>query len=287
MSRRLRVGSPAPFRGNLLPNWPLLRPNRRSDQWRGLAYWWPLDGQSLDRPFDLVGGQAATADSTGNVYHANPTLGGVAFFSQDGGQTRRLNVGLQSLALPAGAISCWARTDTLVYAVDGYAVGRNAAGANDGDVGIIFRSSNSKMSFFLQTAAGTTSLDSTLTTDTGWHLFVGTWDANGCDFWTDGGDKVSGTGRTLLAHGSRGFAVGYPHDQASTSDGIGWTGNVSDFRIYSRKLDDADVAAMFDPLTRWDLWDVPSPWAFRAPSQSGGAGKGGLAVSRDLRIGLS
>lgn len=247
-----------PSRGGFRPRWPF-RPNRASPQWANLAYWWPVSGEDLKNPVELVQSARATRDTGSDLSFVSSSFAGGSVPGTTGSVsfTDRLKLGLQTLSLSAGSLSIWARSAITSTGSSAYVFGRNKAGNNAGDVAIALASGTSKMSGFVSDGTNTRSCDSTLVMDTGWHHYLLAWDATGVNLYVDGFNKFSAAGgAAVAAHASTGFALGMPNDTIGdlVTDGAAWQGNYTDARIYARKLDDGDAIRLWEPSSRWELY---------------------------------
>lgn len=93
---------------------------------------------------------------------------------------------------------------------------------------------------------------------------------------------VSANGRPNQTDGGNG-AITSPGDVGTIAyygrrvDGLGGApsllGNVAELRRYNRVLSDADLASLYDPMTRWDLYTQPRPLWIDVPAAVAGGGK--------------
>jgi len=248
----IRPGRISPYTGSQRPLWPFTI-NRGSWQADGLIGWWPLP--------PLGGVNSTQYDFSGNLNHGTMTN----FPSDPWGA--QVFLGGQALEFDGTNDAVDGITDnpslrpaTLTYA--GWINSRDTSGADQETI-IYSKESNApwnKLSltttgvprFTLTTTSATVDLDGpTALDDEEWHHVAGTWDGATTRIYVAGLEvnsaALTGTANyttELAAVGRRGVGGG----------GQFWDGFMAEVRCYNYALSSAQVYALFDASTRWDLY---------------------------------
>ena len=159
-----------------------------------------------------------------------------------GGTNSFRNPGLGSWAAKQGTINVWCRPGNGTTNL--YPWGRNASGANAGDIGI-YVSAASKWTFFIQDSTNSSLCDmnGTFTIDQ-WYMLTGTWaDGDEAAFWIDGVKQTDtdSTVTELLASAS------YDFEWGTNGSGAGYyDGDADDFAIWERRLDPDEIKTLYE-----------------------------------------
>lgn len=123
------------------------------------------------------------------------------------------------------------------------------------------------------TSGGAAAFSTGETTDTygagKWNLVTTVWNPGaGLFLYVNGIQEASNTTATTTLRDVDGFQFYSSADGTTTN---GWDGSIADFRVYRRALTAADVWALYDPATRWELYSAPSARVFFSLPTGGGA----------------
>lgn len=100
-----------------------------------------------------------------------------------------------------------------------------------------------------------------------WHLVTVVWNPGaGLSIYLDGIFQASNTTTTTGLRGVEGYKI----FNNTATGGNNWEGQIADWRWYRRALTSADVYALYDPATRWDLYWTPSARTFFTLSAAAG-----------------
>jgi len=109
-----------------------------------------------------------------------------------------------------------------------------------------------------------------------YHMALGYWHDGSnrqLSYWRDGVLVTTAAGPTSTA-----FAWTTPRIGTINTGGAGrFSGYLADFRFYDRLLSDADVAHLYNPATRWDLY---------RPLMRASVGQGPGSIARVSQVGL-
>ena len=258
-----------------LPEWPL-RINPNSPQAIGLAGLWTARGQRSGYVLDDLSGYGNAGRTAVAGTGTSPTIQPSAF-----GQSMRfygasgVNVGYVTLSraftsLPL-SVCCWFRPDS--------------AGVNN----LLFwtGASNGWNGHYLIAGSSATLLaasaqNTTFATSSGvayvagqWQHAAGVWAsaASRQAFLNGKPDTLDTTSKTPAA-----WTVSYI-GAAWVGSTVGYVGNIGEMRVYNRVLSQAEIAAMYHPGTRWDLYSQPRRYYY-APSAAVAAGSVGIYGKR-------
>jgi trimeric autotransporter adhesin len=224
------------------PLWPFVL-NRAIDQAQGLVGWWPGGPSGGQRLFDMSG-----RGNHGTINGTIPTTG--VWATGNGGDKSSLlldgstnSVTALDGRFPSGSA---ARTVSVWFKYTSY-TGEYAAlfgyGARSSLQWWALILDNNKLDGNLFGF----DLESTATyNDSKWHLGVYSWDGTIRRLYADGqlvNSTAANTPNTVLSS----LIIG------SDSSNERFHGNIEDCRIYNRALDASEVAAMYEPSTRWQL----------------------------------
>jgi hypothetical protein len=157
-----------------------------------------------------------------------------------------IDIGLQDYGSDEGTLSIWFYiTDKQVQS---YLFGRNASGANEGDIAI-FYDGTGKIQYFVQDDTDTSSIE---TTDTipryRWCNLICTRSQDDLRMYLNG--KMQGetdVGITLYPHASEKFAIGA---SGGTTPSNYWKGMIDDIRLYSEQLTPTQVDYIYTMTKR-------------------------------------
>lgn len=244
------------------PLWPF-EINRRSSQAEGLVAWyplWPHWGENYAR--EMVNGLNATAGgSPGWNYYTQHGLRGAYDFDGVGDyftvvHDTRLDI--------TGDITLWAwiRRDT--NADYGGIIAKTDASNWDYDL-LIDGSNNID---FFSDSTGTIRASSTYTNTTDFRLLCFRRVGSACEFFLDGASIGTATNATSLNANTFPVEIGRDGNWSAVAE---FNGQIAEARIYNRGLSDLEMAAGFNPSTRWELYQPINPiLAADAESVAGG-----------------
>lgn len=293
-----RPGFVTPFRGSQRPLWPFAV-NRDSPQAEGLAAWWPML-PSIDPTIirDIVGLGADGTLVNGPTWDsdASPSTEPVGWALDFAALSSQYISGNWSTSLTATPITVtgWFRISfgTDFPRIFDFADASNSiqlawdAAAAGGASNLLCTKHTS-----YQGGVSATQWGSSAPTLGQWYHFAAVFDATGAGvsaFYLNG---VSQSGAANSDVGAAGSASAYTFGIRRDLNGstpLG--GSLTDFRFYTRALLAEEVAEMYDPRTRWELyyplhrrtWGMPGPAGGRAVvGRDGGVvGRSGGVVGR-------
>ena len=262
------------------PQWPFTI-NRSSPQARGLINWWPFDPRGTTSLFDIGNRDHGTLQlMDGSNWKTSDRLGGPSldFNGSDEYVQTPSNFLLNANSF---TMAVWFKADSdaqghMIWQGDGSANGWGAQDETHLSIGNLTGDANS-MSFFLGSAdassAGTLFITisfsdrrwthaaatvSSLSVSPAAELFV-----NGVSQGTDTGTL----GETSRAGWDTDLRIGRPGASTRFYDG-----QLAEVRIYGRALTAAEVWALYDPRTRWDLYLPLQPNRFSTMAAALAAG---------------
>jgi len=222
--------------------------NRASPQADGLVGWWPFFGKSQTL-FDFSGYSNHGTLTNGPIWTANDFLGGQALDFD--GSDDFVNVGDPPSLDITGTItiSAWIRPDISPVSMDAFS---RIVNKTDNDEAYRLNLDGNQLEWAVNDGTTNDQVDFNFTFDVGvWHHVVGTWEPN------PGRKRVyiDGIMRNDLASVNTSIEstldpISFGGDTTSSS----WNGAIDDVRIYNRALSRAEVWAVYDPSTRWDLY---------------------------------
>ncbi len=249
---------PSGYDGTVRPE-PGCPINPDSEQAENLYACWPLwEGAGIGVQ-DVIRG---TPSAAGNVFtwQADREIGPVAAFS---GSVQFINLatpGVTTLVRgSAYTVSVWALSTNPSSPVRQDVVGDNAGGGGGLGVNIGFGTgaATGNIGAMQSTSGGaSTNLDSGIAAVANtWYHIAATWDGTtGADarkIYVNGVFAASGAGTANLGGTTLGIA------RAGTNNSSFLAGRVFDLRVYRGVKSAGQVAALFDPATRFDLWRPP------------------------------
>lgn len=240
--------------------------NKESQQAMGLVAWYSAQGRSVGMAEYLVGYAAAVQNSPGR--RIDPVLGrGVDL----NGTNQRINsVDIEDVTGPF-TISIWAILDTL----PGVGATRELVNKGDSLGGYTLWHVNSggthQVGSTTLNAGGNTltSVNYTLPTATPFHLSA-TFDGANCRYYFNGQQIGTAQANTrnpaAIAKPLTIGAFGYYTPSGGDLTPNRWTdGAIFDVRIYRRSLSAAEIWRLYDPQTRWELYQPPRPVVWWIP----------------------
>jgi len=234
--------------------------NRASPQAAGLVLWMPLFGPdaNVDRYVDRVAGWSFTKNGT-PVWMADSMFGNSLTF--DDGSSEYLGITSAPLSSEPITMSCWFRSDNATALQTLISISRSdtwhtqwrlcACGSvADDPVGM-----HSRDAVASAWAYSTTGYSANT-----WHHAAGVC-ASDTDrrAMIDGGSKSSDGDNIAVSNTVDRTTVGYMVYGGSPAFGDYFSGSIADVRIYNRALSDAEVWALYDPATRWELYQPVVP----------------------------
>jgi len=233
-------------RGPQRPRWPFTV-NRNSWQARGLVAWWvmqPTDDlrNSALRPFPNM---TLTGDI---VYVPDPEMGIVAEF--DGTTDYFVNTSNLIVTGVPFSMTGWYRTTSDSTTQSVCNVADFAGGSNQMGLDLSGTESGDPVRAYSQAGSFAASSLQGYTINT-WEHIAGVWASATSRVVSLNG--VGGTPNTtnLTPAGLDNTSVGMKRDDSADGD---FSGRLADVRVYNRALSDAEVAALYAPATRWDLY---------------------------------
>jgi Concanavalin A-like lectin/glucanases superfamily len=241
-----------PARALQRPLWPFAV-NRNSMQADGLVFWLPMSPGGGNVVRELAGyDEGFDGTLQGNaVWDSDPGVLGTIIDAPQSGSSDYIQTSFYPTASMTNlTLSCWVRLDAA-----GFYPMLMSYGTNAPPFAAELRFLNvSRQPEFCNTAdnAGATSPTPVVLGD--WHHLVGTLTAAGLfSLFVDG---------VFVVSGSSGFSVTPPnpvglrlcrraHDDGGTFE---LTGAICDARVYQRALSPAEIAELYDPRTRWELY---------------------------------
>lgn len=246
------------------PTGPLIL-NRDSPQVRGLVAWWPLGDGGWREVLSGISPQAVGTNGPTVVPHQ---LGGLAYDGIGGGSGATDGAWLDVSNVPLGAITTEATVAFWVRL-------RNATPGAEGKTGfpVCFQyitggfashypwtDGTAYVSTFRSASGGRQTI--TLASDVdraSWHL-VAVSTRNGSGNWRfaqNGRVIYTAAGEASVTMDATARWIGAT-DIATSAHAYGLDGQVADVRLWRRALSDAELWALYDPATRWDLYWQPS-----------------------------
>lgn len=226
------------------PTWPF-RLNAASQQAQGLIGWYPLMPPDVNA--NLLTGSRPSTIVTHNV-SGSPLVGAA-----------RLCDGSTSLMTFASDVPSLAAPITIAAWVRILATGTQLA------IGAI---ESSPFSSYMQIDRSSLNVFRAVTRTAGptFGVATGTTTTTVGLYYHVCGVFRSTTSRSIFVNGRAEATNTTSNNPASLVDvqvgclnaGTFMNGNVADLRIYNRALTDAEVRSLYDPSTRWDLYETPS-----------------------------
>lgn len=224
--------------------------NKNSLQANGLVFWIPGFVNTGTRHDDVIGG-LNLAEVNSPVWVNDSERGWVLQF--DTGSSQALNVGATPVTAVGLTMSAWIRRSDITIAgaivsIADQSLTRTYFGIEVEGIG---GGTNAKM--LVATQAANITLDSTTAANVNgqWYHVTGVAvSSTERHIYLDGGGKgtnvtdITPTGLDRIRIGSRG--------DLNPSDFF--SGEIVDVRIYNRALSDFEVAELYNPQTRWDLY---------------------------------
>jgi hypothetical protein len=235
---------------------PMSAPNKNAPQMVGLVAWWSALYADTGKLYEIISGVTTTL--TDSAAPLDPS-----FWDSDstrGGNVLSLNGTSYATAQSTTnatnqtgdfTLSAWIKTST-----NGPIMVKKATIFAASDSGYAMSVSAGVLSFIL--SDGTTQMTATGTisvTDGQWHLVTARYSRNGgfLELFVDG-IYDGGTASSLVSSGftnSSSLLIG-------KDDTTFFTGKVDDIRIYKRSLTNYEIKELWNPQTRWSLWQTPA-----------------------------
>ncbi len=235
--------------------------NRESSQAQGLVGWWPFAGNSQTL-FDFSGHPNNGSLENGAVWGVNESLGGQAV-DFDGADARvEINTNPTLDDLGPMSVSVWLKPRSAGEGNLGRIIGKEGTGSPDGRWWIEVENTAPEVlavqfekDLSGSTGAFRTTDDNTIVLNV-WQNIVVTWDGSnqgtGVHIYKNGFEQ---TYQDVGNDGSGVSDAGMPLTIGNRTDNDrGFDGLIDDVRIYNRVLADAEVLALYDLSTRWDLY---------------------------------
>lgn len=254
----IRPGRFSPYRGTQRPLWPFTV-NRDSPQFAGPGYtlvsWWPM--MPFVDAFDIAGNDPINLTNNGPTAAGDSLMGNVFNFVAASSQFFDNNGQAAVIAYPFTFTTWFKANDAdsnYSFVFVGDADGATffsvlqARGDLGGDPLVAFSGEHG--------GAASKRADSTVPFIAGqWHHGAGVWtSASSRAVFLDGGNKgtnsetvdpIAGYDRTTV--GANGFATPGQH----------MDGQLAEARIYQGTVPDLVIFLMFQPSTRWELYNAP------------------------------
>ncbi len=238
--------------------------NRASPQTRGLIGWWPGSPAGGNTYFDMSGrGYHGTLTSFNSTNISGWTPG------KDGGTSALVFDGTGDLVdLPTGittllsnnivSVTCWVK----VNAYSSYnCVFDNEVAGNARNFALFFVD-NSNGYVSAGNTNGAAAVFSPAWTTGNWEHCAFVCDGTTIKTYRNGVQNSSTAGAIGAGFGAcASFQIG----GNPSGGGSAWIGGVEDFRVYNRVLSDADVFAIVNPATRWQLRYTPQRILYGIP----------------------
>lgn len=236
--------------------------NRQSQQLRNLLLWFPLMGHDtserlVNLPTTRGGAVSAARNAvTGQCWNFTGASGDYI----DIGDTSLLDFGASDWG-----ISCWAMTTTvsgadIIFGKDG------TGGTNPRQFNLM--RSGASLAFYYWTAPGVYVYYDPGTawlTANQWHHIVMQRAGSTFQFAVDGIIKATNAGTG--SHGAMNAGTISARIGARVYSGLTdpWTGQLADFRVRTCALSAAEIWRLYDPQTRWELYQPPRPTVWWMP----------------------
>lgn len=250
--------------------------NRYSSQARGLVGWWSLLDGLTDRHISRLGITLGNRAAWGRMQGER----GIGLdITGDGGTTATIADGAVTDRSGSMSVSCWFVADSLAADAWLYLKGRNDGA--DYNYGVIYNASMSRLRFLTNNSSGFVIADSNaaLSTGTLYHVVcVQDYDAGKMLLYLNGVLQTSQpalTGTAVL--NARPLTLG--GDEAAFSTSENWDGGIWDFRLYNRALSANEVGQLYDPATRWELYEPVMPMWVVGFVAAGGDLEGEAAIT--------
>lgn len=242
------------------PQWDAVEINRDSQQAQGLVAWW------LTRSWDAVNcrGQDMTGVYPGTVAgavtaRADATRGW--YYNSDGAAGSYILFGTGNPANPAAiTLSAWILPQPSMAAANGYILGKGADNVANSYGLFLATTSGAVSSMNAAMLANTDVIATAASVGAGkvgggvWHLLVGTIKGSAINMYVDGlrytGSATTRGGETLVTSATQ-LRIG---GQNRASYNYPFKGAIQDVRIYNRVLTAGEIQALYDPATRWELY---------------------------------
>lgn len=243
--------------------------NRHSPQAKGLVAWWPTNGVApgtLSLP-DLARNTAATIN--GATWTVHPDHGHILYYD---GTNDYVNCAVTNLQFGTGdyTIVAWAAT------TDDSDFNYLASGNNDIFRPLYIRGATSTMRMALGWSYYSPASGSVIDTGELLCLVISVDRSANASFYIDGflDEAVSVSGSSSANIAPTTFRLGNASDQASRW----WGGLIGDVRMYNYALPESLVRHIYNPQTRWDLYQPTRRiWVVGAPA-SGVTGTSALTT---------
>lgn len=266
-------------------NWPdtPYQLNRASPQMRGLVGWWPTAGRLAGSLLDPVGG--ATAVATGQVARTTSAVGPMSSFAGTGATYYTIQKTPQLAALTgAFSVSAWVRTGNIQNGTDYAIAGSGTWYPHETGNWHLSKPawSGMQLDFCVSDGSATfwpvdTNEMSAVSTNTLYH-FIGInvgGASGGLILWMNGRRSTTWAGPTgAINQAASTITIGTGGDS-----NFPWLGAIGDVRIYNYALDDAEAWALWEPSTRWDLYEpVYRAWAVKGVAAAAITGTGSATL---------
>jgi len=226
--------------------------NRDSPQAKGLVGWWPSTSRTKTL-HDLSGYKNHGGLNANVVWRTNPFLGG---------HSLEFNATDTEVEVPASpslniqndiTLTAWIKIpDTDIPTGDENIVAEAANGNLwDYQLFLVPLSGNAGFAFYSDNTTPTSILSSINYSAGVFHLITATRIGGTVTLYTDGLFDNSGSFTGAFGATSRTIRIGWSQDSGDTER---FDGDLTDVRIYNRGLSAAEVWALVNPSTRWDLY---------------------------------
>jgi hypothetical protein len=251
-----------PFDGKTSPSIPFTI-NRASPQAKGLAAWWPpLFGRGSALASDMSG-RDLTGTLTSVTLGADGTLGKSWLFNGTSSQFDVVDIPTFKSSTNF-SVTAWFNTNTLSGGDSNlrYLVAKEGIGNTDAEFMFRLDTVNDKLQFYI--GGGSYDVAEAVVAADTWYHMAGTYDGANIRLYFNGIQAAStprtgATGTTTVTP-----TIGYLYQSGAPQRF--WGGYIGDVRFYDRALGAGEVLAMWQPQSRWDLYQPLLPTAYKAPA---------------------
>jgi hypothetical protein len=234
------------------PTFGLPRLNRDSPQAEGLRYWVPYSGDSITSPKEIVGDAALTNASGTQVRHIGLNGHDIEFDLTNGGYYTSTLAGSGLSGAAPLTLSAWVGPTTGASdpGIFGFGIAVNTRE--------IYMRTNSTGTFAVVVRGQGTTDSSTIFTSALLTLLTATYDGTSTRLYVNGRLEGGPDAKTVnFSTGDKNVYVGRRISAGNPLKGYG-----HDFMFWDRCLTESEVFSLYDPATRWDLYEQPQSRIF-------------------------
>ena len=287
MSNRLLFG-PRFSIGNKAPVWPYAL-NRISPQAKGLVAWWPGDPSRSPNLFDLGGYNihAVIQDTAELLWVPGPFGGWVVDFSGDPANANAMAESAHHPVLDITGditLSCWMALDTFTGTGRGLIAKTN--GTTQWDYDFFVFTASRQLRFYSDATGNLAAANTALATGVVYHVGIARRGSN-WTYYLNGAPDGTVTNGAALGSRSIGITLGSEGSGVPTTN---YNGRIWDIRIYNVGKTAVEMAAMFEPETRFELFEelpVPRIWPEAASGTAGSSVNASLQAALRQQASLS